>query len=258
MKSSPYFVKSRKNSWFIFGMFWIVILFHLTALKEIWQIHMISRIANLMMFMLLSWYVLKTLTSSLNRRIWFYYILPGALIFVGLLINFSLNAISNIELLGYFGFALPWVAYLAVPGIMKRYDINFKLLWRYFYYFMLASIILGFLDYWMYLCGLINLRVLETKYGVFLGGWFSIYHMLKGGIPYYRFYADFIEPGSLAMWLLPSMAYAFLSRKYIGLVILSVGLFFTDSLGGWISLVLIIITVSFIEPRLSDSFSKIY
>jgi len=73
--------------------------------------------------------------------------------------------------------------------------------------------------------------------------------MVEGGTPHYRFYANFIEPGSLAMMLLPVIGYAFLSKKYIGLTICTVGLFLTDSLGGFISLLLLVVVMFFVEYK---------
>jgi len=39
----------------------------------------------------------------------------------------------------YFGFALPWVAFLAMPGLLQQNSVDYKQLWRFFYYFMMAS-----------------------------------------------------------------------------------------------------------------------
>jgi len=79
------------------------------------------------------------------------------------------------------------------------------------------------------------------------GGRFSLFHKLADGTPRFRFYASFLEPGTLAMWLLPIIAYAYFSRKYISLAILVTGLILTASLGGWISLLLLIVVIAFIK-----------
>jgi len=248
MTSAIRIFQSRPNSLFVLGMFWIAILFQMTALKNIWSIQTVSMVANTIAFLLLNMYALKTIAfGSFRKTLWYYYIIPGVLVYLGVMINVVLNVASNFELVAYFGFVLPWAAYLSMPGICKGNRVNSKILWRLFYYFMTVSVLLGLLELLMSLNGLLDFRVLETEYGVFLGGRFSLFHMLEDGTPHYRFYANFIEPGTLAMWLLPAIAYAFLSKKYFGLLILCIGLFLTDSLGGWLSFLLLVVVVFFIE-----------
>ena len=235
-------LSKQKNFWIINLCFWIAILFQLTVLNFIWSIHTLGRVANTLVLALLTLYAVRTiLYESFNRKIWVYYILPGILIYSGVLINIGLQIISHVELVAYLGFLTPWAAYLAMPGFIKKGVVNYKLLWRYFYNFMLASIVLGLAEYLIfYQYNWANLDVLQTPNGIFLSGFFSIYHMLTDGTPHYRFYADFYEPGNLAMWLLPVICYAFLSKKYIGSIIFMIGFYLTDSLGGWISLLLLI------------------
>ena len=245
----------ERNAWFVFGLFWIVVVFQLTALKNIWSIETLGRVVNFSVLLLLSAYVLWSIGfSSFNRKLWIYYILPGALVYAGLFINIGRNVVSNIELMACFGFVIPWAIYLAMPGLMKRKVVNYQLLWRYFYYFMLISVVCGLLEYVVFFkYELLSFKVLETKYGVFLGCWFSLYHMLGDGTPHYRFYGNFIEPGTLAMWLLPVMAYAFLSKKYVGLAVLGVGLFLTNSLGGFIGLFMYTVLMIFVKLNYKKS-----
>jgi hypothetical protein len=248
MTSETHSVKQSSNSWLVLGMFWIAVLFQLTAFKHIWSIETFSRIINIAAFLLFATYALKTITlCSFKKNVWYFYVIPGVLVTLGVMINLSRNVASNLELGAYFGFILPWVAFLAMPGLLKKKSFNYRQLWRFFYYFIIVSVVLGALDYLIYLSGFLDLRVLETPYGVFLAGRFSLFHMLDDGIPHFQLYANFLEPGTLAMWLLPVIAYAYFSRKYVGLTILVAGLILTVSLGGWISLLLLTIVIIFIN-----------
>jgi MFS family permease len=56
-----------------------------------------------------------------------------------------------------------------------------------------------------------------------------------------------MEPGTLAMFLLPAITYAFFNKKRIGLLILLIAFFLTYSLGGIISLLILIVIISFIK-----------
>jgi hypothetical protein len=242
----------QKNAWFVFGLFWIIALFQLTALKDIWSIQEASRLINFSVLFILNIYVLRSLGfHSFHQNLWIYYLLPGVLVYLGLLINIGRNVVTNPDSVGYFGFLIPWAAYLVVPSLMKSSKIKQELIWRYFYYFMLVSVVLGLIEHVLFFkYGWLSARILDTKNGVFLGCRFSLFHRLADGTPYYRFYANFNEPGTLAMWILPALAYACLAKKYLGVAVLSLGLLFADSLGGVISL--FILTNLILYVKLAD------
>lgn len=226
----------NKNSHFVLYLFVITILFQVTGLKFIWSIESISRIANLLTLIIIFGYTIKVIgTGCYLRKIWYYYLIPGIMIVGGMFLNISINALSNFKLVSFFGLTLPWFTYLAIPSLIKKEAINTETLWRYFYYFMLWANIMGLIEYILIFAGWgASMRVLNTPYGVFLGGRFSLLHMLEDGIAHYRYYACFMEPGTLAMFLLPAIAYAFFHRKYIALSIFVTGLIMSDSLGGFI------------------------
>ena len=115
MDSETHTVQPRTNSWLVLGMFWIAVLFQLTALKHIWSIETFSMMVNIVAFVLFIMCALKTITlCTFSRNIWYYYIIPGVLVFFGVMINVGRNVASNLELTAYFGFALPWVAFLGI------------------------------------------------------------------------------------------------------------------------------------------------
>jgi hypothetical protein len=178
---------------------------------------------------------------------WYYFLIPGMLIFLGMFLNISLNSISNLKLITYYGLTLPWITYLIIPALMRKEAINTKDLWRYYYYFILLANIIGILEYILVLNGVEYLRILYTPFGTFLGSFFSLHFMYPDGSAGYRYYSCFMEPGTLAMFLLPAITYAFFNKKRIGLLILLIAFFLTYSLGGIISLLILIVIISFIK-----------
>lgn len=235
------------NSRFILALFWITIIFQLTMLKHIWAIERLSRFFNSAALLLIIIYAAHLMFSiGFNKNIWFLYILPGFLVFAGMLFNFTLNSIANLNVINYFGLLLPWATYLAMPGLLKRKVCDSKTLWRYFYYFMLTAVILGILEYYRVFAGIFSMHIISTPNGEFLAGRFSILHLLKSGGAHHRFYACFGEPGSLAMLLIPVMVYAFFCKKYIGLFIFILALYLSESLGGIIAVALSIPLLVFV------------
>ena len=238
---------SSNNSRFVFILFCIVIIFQITALKYIWSLENVSRIVNLFALITLVPYAFIAVGTEYHpKKIWYYYLAPGIFIFCGMFLNISLGVISNSKLISIYGLTLPWVIYLIIPGIIKKKEIDTQILWKFYYYFMLCSNIFGILDYILMYYGVSNLRVLNTPFGVFLGGSFSLLYMLEDGAAHYRYYSCFMEPGTLAMFLLPAISYAFFHKKYFGLLVFLIAFFLTDSLGGIISLLILIIIILFL------------
>jgi hypothetical protein len=237
----------KKNNRYILALFWLTILFQVTGLKYIWSLVNISRFVNLSVLIILIVYAIKVVGSGYySKKIWNYILIPGMLIFGGMFLNISLNSISNLKLITYFGLTLPWITYLIIPALMRKGVINTKTLWRIYYYFMLYVNILGILEYILVYYGVQHLRILHTPFGIFLGSFFSLHYMYPDGTAGYRYYSCFMEPGTLAMFLLPAITYAFFNKRYGGLFILLVAFFLTYSLGGIISLLILIILISFI------------
>lgn len=217
-------------------LFWITILFQLTTLKHIWAIADISRIINSAALIFLITYVFYVMISlRYNKNVWFYYIIPGLLVYVGFSVNFSVNTISNFKLINYFGLLFPWATFLIMPALLKKMEYDCEKLWRYFYYFMLAASSLGILEYFLFFSDMVSMRIISTPNGDFYAGRFSMLHLLSDGSAHSRFYACFGEPGNLAMFLLPAMLYAYYYKKYIGLAIFILAFYLADSLGGYIS-----------------------
>lgn len=219
-------------------------------LKFIWSIENVSRIYNIVLLFSIGSYAIYTLLKShYSRKVWFQYFLPGILISLGMVINISINTFSNFKLASQLGFVLPWLILLIIPPIIQRKTINIYLLWKYSYYLMLAIVILGLSDYYLIFILGNSAKVIHTPLGSFLVGKFSILTLLEGGKAHFRFHACFAEPGSLAMMLLPFIAYAFLYKKYIGMFILLVGFYLSYSLGGLIGLWILSILLIYYKTR---------
>ena len=228
-----------KNSNFVKILFLFSFLFQITTLKFIWGIENISRICNSIMLIVLLFYSFYSLTKRYPKLIWTSYFLPGILIFCGMFMNFIVNSFSNIKILAQLGLTIPWLLFLLIPYFEKNNKINVILLWKYAYYIMVIFVALGLFDYY-------NLFILQnsgsfliTPYGPYIGGNFSLLYMHLDGSASFRFYGVFSEAGSLAMMILPFLAYSFLTKRYIGMIILLIGFFFSFSLGGYISLLLL-------------------
>jgi hypothetical protein len=236
-----------KNSLLVLFLFAITLLFQVTGLKFIWSLENTARIINLLVLFLLIAYSGYNIGKGVYpKNVWTFYLLPGLIIFFGIFFNVTINVFSNFKLISYYGQTLPWLVYLIIPPLLKKRKINTRLLWRYYYYFLLIINILGILEYVLVSHGILSLRLLKTPYGVYLAGYFSILHMLSNGTAYFRYYSCFIEPGTLAMFLLPAISYAFFNKKYFGLLIFLISFYLTFSLGGIISLLMLVAIISFL------------
>ncbi len=231
----------------VLAMFLITILFQLTTLKHIWGIEDLSRLINSATLIFLIMYVFYAMISlRFNKNVWFFYIIPGLLVYVSFFLNFSVNTLSNLNVINYFGLLLPWATFLIMPALLKKMEYDSEKLWRYFYYFMLTAVSLGILEYFLFFSDIVSMRIISTPYGEFWAGRFSLLHLLSDNTAHSRFYACFGEPGNLAMFLLPAISYTYFYKKYIGLAIFLLAFYLADSLGGYISLAMMIFLFIFI------------
>jgi hypothetical protein len=241
---------SYKNSYWVVGIFFCIILFQVTALKYIWSLEVLSKNLNiLILFFLIFYGILNVLTQKFDKQIWYYYLLPGILVMVGMMLNVTYNVLFDIGLLSTYGLVIPWAAYIITPALVKKRIINTSVLWNYYYKFLVWFNILGLLDYVLVFGGYISFKPKKTPFGLFSMGKFSLLYPLEDGELHFRYYSCFLEPGTLAMFLLPAIAYAFFNKKYIGLAILLTSFFLTYSLGGIFSLVLLVLIIMFILFR---------
>jgi hypothetical protein len=229
------------NSKLVIFAFFATVLLQMTAYKFIWGIESLSRLFNIAFILICSVYALYVLTAiKFNASVLKFYIIPGLLVYVGFFINIFINVLSNVKVINQFGLLIPWAIYLLIPDLLKSNKLDVSSLWRYFNYFMLLTISLSLFEYFALFTGAITPRPIITSGGPFFSGYFSMLYALESGELHYRFYASFLEPGTLAMFLLPVIAYAFLHQKYLCLLVYLIAMYMTDSLGGLIGIFLLI------------------
>jgi hypothetical protein len=232
------------------ALFWVTLVFQTTQLKYIWGIEGLSRVANLAALLVMTVAALYTLVfERFGRAVWSLYIVPGLLVFAGMAVNITRNAIPDSSVISYYGMMLPWAAYLTAPLLVNLGAIDVPRIWKQYYWFMVAAVTLGLSDYVSVFYGGTILKPVETPEGVYLTGRFSLLYGLDDGTAHTRFYACFPEPGTLAMFLLPAIAYAFLNRRIAGLIMLLFGFALTQSLGGVIGLIMLVACLAFVRAR---------
>jgi hypothetical protein len=238
------------NSLLVLFAFVVTIIFQITAYKFIWGIEWSSRFLNICTIIIFSGYSLYTLSKfKFNDNVVFFYIIPGLLVYIGYFINISVNSILNLNVINQFGLLIPWATYLAIPGILKFDKLDLSYLWRYFNYFMFASVSLSIAEYFALLSGAITPQPIMTSGGPFLAGYFSMLYAIETGELHHRFYSSFLEPGTLAMFLLPAMAYAFLHGKYLFLAMYFIAMYFSDSLGGFLGVAMLMPLLVYLRFR---------
>lgn len=231
----------ESNSKLVLFAFVVTVLFQITAYKYIWGIEWVSRLLNIAMIIMFSGYAVYALNKfKYNKNVFIFYIIPGFLVYIGFFVNISIESIFNINVINQYGALLPWAVYLVIPGLVKLGKLDVSSLWLYFNYFMLATVLISIAEYFLLFAGLIAPRPIVTSGGPFLAGYFSMLYEVKPGEFHDRFYASFLEPGTLAMFLLPVMAYAFLHRKYFSLIVFCLAMYMARSLGGFIGVAMLI------------------
>lgn len=229
------------NSWLVLFALSVTILFQITAYKFIWGIELLSRITNISVLVLFSLFALVSLVKfKYSSKVFYFYIFPGALVYLGFFANIAVNSVGNLNVINQFGQMIPWAVYLAIPGLVKSRQLNVSVLWRYFHYFMLISVGVSVVEYFAIFNGYVAVRAIETSGGPFFAAYFSMLYGLENGEIYYRFYSSFMEPGTLAMYLLPVIAYAFFHAKYFSMTFYISVLVLTDSLGGYVGLAMLL------------------
>ena len=235
-------LKRSNNSIIMLLLFISTILFQVTALRFIFPLSKMSRYVNIIIIIFVLFYYTNLLVNiKYFKKSWYSFILPGILVFSFEFLNISVNVISDLNKVSLYGALIPWGIFILVPYLNQNKKINIYELWKFFYIFMLIMNILGLLEYYLVMNGLAKTEIINLSYGVFLKGKVSIFHMLSNGKPYFRYYGCFLEPGTLAMYLIPAISYAYNNKKYLSLIIFGIAMFLTYSLGGYISIIILLI-----------------
>ncbi|WP_290824101.1 hypothetical protein [Flavobacterium sp.] len=227
-------------------IFGIIVLFQLTTLKISLELNFLSRVVNslfiIFLFLFLFYAIYQT---KLNKYLLYFYIFPGVLILIGFLINIVKSSLVSLDSLGYLSQTIPWIVFLIIPYFYQKNVFKVIDYWEIFSKFIFYTTIFSLIEYLLALNSYISLKAVETANGDFLTGKIAIFHKLSDGTPHFRFYSCFMEPGTFAMFLLPVICHAFYKKKYLRLFIFLTAFYFTFSLGGIFSLIIMAILILF-------------
>ncbi|MDC0172513.1 hypothetical protein OAK26_02075 [Gammaproteobacteria bacterium] len=151
-------------------------------------------------------------------------------------INITTQGISYIGIIQTLSFIFPWMLLICVI-FGKEYILrNQPTFWKWFNNFIVILIFLGLLEYFAcFYFGFVP-PYKETANGPFFVGYTTIFHALETGVPHFRFYGPFGEPGELAMWASVLIVYNLFRRNYLMLGILMLASFLSASPAVYVSL----------------------
>jgi hypothetical protein len=225
-------------------LLFIVLVFQLSVLPDTLGIKPLGRVFNALAVAAFLGLAVIAFARGNMWRVAGLYVVPVLLVVAGISLNLarsiSAGSVAAASAL------LPWLAALSVP-FMRSLDTAQA--WRIFYRFMLVASIVSALEYATVFGGLLNPGAVHTERGDFLKGVISLFYGLDDGTVHYRMYGIFAEPGTYAMYLLPAIAYAFVYRKWLALPVFIGCLYLTDSLGGYLSLAVLVVTYLFWRSR---------
>lgn len=244
-------MKNRNNS-FTMLLFIGTLFFQLTSFKFIWGVEFVSRIMNAILFCLSTGAaIIFYFKKSCNKRVVNYYLIPCFLVYIGQFLNTAFYSFRNPAVINQFGTLIPWSMALCIPYLLERGAIRPNRLWFYFNIFMTVTSLLALVEYFLVFAEFTILRSIETSGGRFLAGYvsmlYSVNYQNQGEEVYYRLYSVFMEPGTLAMFLIPVITYSVLSERYFSVAIYLISMYLTDSLGGIISLIMSFVFIIFIK-----------
>jgi hypothetical protein len=230
------------NNYFVRVMLWLILLFSTTGFKHIWGVEKLSIIINsLILVVLIIFAGLTVLRQKHSRTCWSWIIFPSLMVIFGFIANLLAYGIWSGEFIQPIAYATPAIAMISAISIQNKKIVVTHELWRDFYRFMLFINIISLIEYYCIFEGYFVPRSIVTPYGEFLAGYFTLFYPIDANEIHYRYYACFLEPGTLAMYLIPAIVYSILNKKFGAFAIFILALYMTDSLGGYISLALVFI-----------------
>lgn len=237
----------RARGFFFSLLLMEVLVFQMSVLPDTLELKSASRILNLGALTVFSVLALKALFQGRTRRASLFFVIPVALVLMGYSANFIRT--FGVDHLGIAGILLPWTAALSVP-FMRSFSL--KKSWALFYRFMLGFSLLSCIEYGAVFAGRLTPTPIVTQNGVFVRGIATMFTELDDGSVWDRMYGVFYEPGTLAMFLIPAIAYALVFAKRWPLLVFLLCLLAAQSIGGYASLVVVVtLFIYWRTPRLS-------
>ena len=212
-----------------------VLVFQIATFTDTLNIHLLGRLVNALILLVLVVSLCVLINNKRRKTILLYYSLPLMLVLLGHSINFIMSLTP--DALGQASKLLPYLGALTIP-FFRKHDL--ARCWNIFYVFMLWTAVICIFEYIALFGGFLEPVVIETNRGVFYKGMISILHYAEGGMMYPRFYGVFPEPGTLAMYLIPAIAYALVYSKKLAVSIFLVAIALTTSLGGYVSALIVV------------------
>lgn len=216
--------------------FWCALFFQISQTYLLFNLSFLSPIVSL--FILVSMIPYFFWRRPYTLKVFIFYLCPIFLILFGVLINFVKNVITsgslstNIAVIFPYFYALTFAYYI---GCHK--DILDKIFDLYVTAMTILSA-LAIIDVCAIFFGIYDVSSYAGSTEQYAKGAFAFYGMLDNGIIYPRMYGVFPEPGHLAMYLFPVLAFHFIKRNVLFFLINLVCFIATLSLGGYIGFLL--------------------
>lgn len=243
------FIHNRQVSSIVIFALLSTVFFQITIYKYLWGLEWLSVFNSILLFVI--FYIYSFYIKIFNKKTLIFYIIPSLLVFFSYLFNLTISLFRDVNIINQYGILVPWIIYLSIPAILKSKNFDVVKMWRYFNNFMLGIILISIIEYHLIFLGYINTTPIQTSGGQYEVGYFSVLHLVVGGPSdgsyHYRFYSSFAEPGAVAMFLIPLVSYVFFKGNYISLSVYLYAIYLTDSLGGYISLLLLVLIIAILK-----------
>ena len=153
----------------------------------------------------------------------------GCALILPCFINLFIHGISYIGIVQTLAFIFPWMVLLCVVFSKEYISRNQSKFWKWFNSFLVILVSLGLLEYFAcFYFGLVP-SYKETPNGSFFVGYTTVFHALESGLPHFRFYGPFGEPGDFAIWGSVLIVYNLFRRNYLSVGIFSLAIFLSAS-----------------------------
>lgn len=175
----------------------------------------------------------KTVLSLKNLLVF-----TAALIIVcSCFLNLLLQVPNYIGIVQTLSFTLPWLVLIAAIMSKEYITENSPKFFDWFNRFIVILVFFGILEYIAcFIFGKIP-PLVETANGDFFVGYTTIFHVIGDtGLPHFRFYGPFGEPGALAMWSSILFTYNILRKNYLYALIFLIALFGAFSPSAFVAL----------------------
>lgn len=221
-------LKISENNFFSVVFFGYLILIG-TTLKVTLNLESISTVlTGILVTLPFIWLIYRSPKIALNSQDLFVSCLSCTLLLC-CCINIFVQGISYAGIVQTLTFIFPWLILLCVIFSKDYISRNQSKFWERFNSFLVILVSLGLLEYLAcFYFGFVP-AYKETPNGSFFVGYTTVFHALESGLPHFRFYGPFGEPGDFAIWGSVLLVYNLFRRNYLSVGIFSLALFLSAS-----------------------------